>query len=865
MQNEQLSRLGAKVRSSGKKVTASYKKNPWKFWRNVLIVLLSVEVIAMAAFVIFFWQTAANLPAPGQVVRQDGFSTRIFDRNGVLLYDFYQDERREPISLAQMSQNLINATIAVEDKDFYNHGGFDYLTILRIPYYYLTQGRVVGGSTLTQQLTKMMLLTNERKVMRKFRELILSMQIEEMFTKEEILEMYLNEAPYGGNVVGVSLASKMYFNKPASDLTVAEAAFLAGLPQSPSRYSPYAGKTDTDGEFLWKVRTEAVLRRMQEDGYISQLQLEEALAEVDSFAFTPQYSDMKAPHFVFYVENQLRDMYGDEMVDGGGLQVYTTLDWGLQASVEAIVKEEVDKVANLKITNGAALVTDPQNGEILAMVGSKDFYADDIDGQFNVVANETALRQPGSSIKPLVYLAFLQEAGGTAATLFADVPTSFQANAKIDDYTPRNYDGKFRGPVNLREALGNSFNIPAVKALAQVGLENFLNLAYKAGLSTLAPTGANLSNLGLSLALGGGEVRMMELSEAYASFANGGKKVELVSILRVDNVEGQQIYKYAPVAGEQIFDENAVFIINDILMDNNARATEFGLNSQLNTKLPIAVKTGTTNDLRDNWTIGWSKTFLIHTWVGNNDNSSMSGVVSGITGAAPIWRRIVNTMVAMGYETPAWEMPAGVEKLTVDAVSGYPEHNGFETKEEYFVKNTVGTLPDPIHQKIWVCKGQNKIATDAQKVAGDNEEKEYIVMKENDPVSEDGTNRWQIGIDNWIAAQDNNIYKYPTEMCGDTNEMSVAIFDLEDGSTRALDKIKFRVKADSSAGIEKIEVYLNGEKKEEKNGENEFTLEWQLSAQVHEIYAKAWSRDGKEALTKTYRVGVSNVEVPKKE
>lgn len=863
MANQTLSRLGNKLQAGGQKVRAKYKKSPLRFWRNLLVVLAGLMVVGMVGFIVFFWSVASQLPAPGQVVRQDGFSTRIFDRNGVLLYDFYQDQRREPIDIAQMSKNLLNATIAVEDKDFYNHGGFDYLTILRIPYYYLTQGRVVGGSTLTQQLTKMMLLTNERKVIRKFRELILSMQIEEMFTKEQILEMYLNEAPYGGNIVGVSLAAKTYFNKPASELTVAEAAFLAGLPQSPTRYSPYAGRVDDNGDLLWQVRTKAVLRRMQEDGYITNLQYENALAEVDAFVFAPQYADMKAPHFVFYVEDQLREMYGDEMVDGGGLQVYTTLDWGLQASVEAIVKEEVDKVANLKISNGAALVTDPQNGEILAMVGSKDFYADDIDGQFNVTANPTALRQPGSSIKPLVYLAFLEQAGGTAATLFADVPTTFKANEKIDDYTPRNYDGKFRGPVSLRSALGNSFNIPAVKALARVGVPNFLNFAYRAGLSTLAPTENNLKNLGVALALGGGEVRMLELSEAYASMANGGKKVELTAILTVNDVEGQTIYKYVPTAGEQIYDENAVFIINDILMDNEARAIEFGLNSQLNTKLPIPVKTGTTNNLRDNWTVGWSKTFLVHTWVGNNDNSSMSGVVSGITGAAPIWRRIVNALVERGYETPEWEMPAGVEKLTVDAVSGYPEHDGFETKEEYFVKNTVGVLPDPIHQKIWVCKGQNKIATDAQKVAGDNEEKEYIVMKEDDPIAEDGVNRWQIGIDNWIASQDKDLYKYPTEMCGDTSEMSVAIFDLEDRSTRALDKIKFRVKADSSAGIEKIEVYLDGQKKEEKSNENEFELEWQLEAKVHEIYAKAYSRDGKDAVTKTYKIGVSNVEVPK--
>ncbi len=847
---------GAKLNQGKEKIKKAHQRNPLRFWRNIILGVFALAIICMTAFTIFFFVVASDLPAPGQVVRLDGYSTRIFDRDGVLLYDFYQDQKREPVALEQISPHMINATIAIEDKDFYNHEGFDFLTVFRIPYYFITEGRVVGGSTLTQQLTKMMLLTNDRNVMRKFKELILSMQIEEMFSKEEILNMYLNEAPYGGNLVGVSVAAKTYFNKPASELSVAESAFLAGLPQSPSAYSPYAGRTDDDGVLLWYSRTLGVLRRMIEDGFIGQSEYDAAIAEIDAFDFEPQFTEMKAPHFVFYVEDQLREMYGDEMVDGGGLQVYTTLDWELQASVEAIVKEELEAVVDLDISNGAALVTDPQNGEILAMAGSKDFYADDIDGQFNVTANKTALRQPGSSLKPLVYLANMEMAGGTAATIFADVPTTFSENEAMTPYEPRNYDGQFRGPVTLRESLGNSYNIPAVKALAQVGLENFLTYADMAGLSTLAPTSENLTNLGLSLALGGGEIRMAELSEAYASLANGGKKVELVSILEVNDINGRELYQYNPVMGEQIFDENAVFIINDILSDNGARTQAFGSNSQLNASPNIAVKTGTTNSLRDNWTVGWSQDFLVHTWVGNNDNSPMSGVVSGITGAAPIWRDIVDTMLEMGYQAPDWVMPSGVEQLTVDAISGYPEHDGFATKQEYFVKNTSYALPDPIHQKIWVCKGQNKIATDAQKVAGDNEEKEYIVMQESDPVSKDGINRWQIGIDNWIAGQDNDLYKFPTEMCDDVGAMAVAIFDLGDGSSTDSDRIKFRVKADSSAGIDRIELYLNGSKKEEIRGQVETEVEWQLERGVYTIYAKAFSRDGKEAQTSTFTVGV---------
>jgi penicillin-binding protein 1C len=775
----------------------------------------------------------------------------------VLLYDFYQDQRREPFEIGEVGANLINATIAIEDKDFYKHAGFDYLTIVRIPYYYLTQGRVVGGSTLTQQLTKMMLLTSEKKIIRKFRELILSMQIEKLFTKDKILEMYLNEASYGGNINGVNLAARIYFGKNMSDLTVAEAAVLAGLPQSPTRYSPFTGRFSDDGTPLWKIRARGVLRRMLEDGYVGNGEYEAAVAELETFAFSrnQDYGEIKAPHFVFYVEEELRKMYGDEIVDAGGLVVKTTLDYDLQASSEAIVSREIEKVLNVDITNGAALVLNPQNGEILAMVGSRNFFDTEIDGQFNVTAHPQALRQPGSSIKPLVYLALLEQ-GATPATLFVDVPTTFQVNELIEPYDPKNYDGKFRGPVTLREALGNSYNIPAVKALAHVGIEEFLNFAYRAGLSTLEPTRTNLSRYGLAMALGGADVRMIEMTGAYASFGNGGYKVEPRAILEVDSVQGQQLFRQQSVRGERIFEEGEVYLINNILSDNGARTAAFGANSQLNTKLPIAVKTGTTNAMRDNWTIGWNSNFLVHVWVGNNDYSPMKNVASGITGASPIWRAIIDHLVVSGYPTPEWEIPASVEKRTVDAISGYPTHDEYPTKEEYFVRNTVGALPDPIHAKMAVCKGQNKLATSAQLVNGESEDKEFIVLREIDPYSEDGRNRFQEAIDTWVAGQGDGRYHYPTEMCGDSQAVSVVIYDLSDKMETSVNYVKFRVRADSGKGVEKVELYLNGVKKEEKSGSDSFDVEWQLDKGIYEIKAKAMSRDGQVVETGVYKVAV---------
>ncbi|MBQ6437937.1 transglycosylase domain-containing protein [bacterium] len=829
-------------------------------WRNFWLLILLLGIGALVAFTLFFWSVAASLPAPNQVVRDSGFSTKIYDRHGELLYDFYADAWREPFTLDQVSPHLINATVAVEDKDFYKHSGFDFLTIVRIPYYYLTQHRVVGGSTLTQQLTKMMLLTNERKIMRKFRELILSMQIEKMFTKDQILEMYLNESPYGGNIHGANLAAQQYFHTNVSDLSVAQAAVIAGLPQAPGRYSPFAGYTNDEGEYYWHIRASGVLRRMLEDGYISQSAYQDALAELDTFEFTRQISDIKAPHFVFYVEDLLRDMYGDEMVDAGGLEVYTTLDYQLQASAEAIVASEIDKVADsYGISNGAALVLDPQTGQILSMVGSRDYFSSDIDGQFNVTAHPQALRQPGSSIKPLVYLAFLQQ-GGTAAHMFADVPTTFQANELITPYTPKNYDGKFRGPVSLRNSLGNSFNIPAVKALSYVGMQNFLSFAEKAGISTLAPTPENLQNLGVALALGGGEIHMIELAGAYCAFANGGYKVEPTAILQVKTVQGDVLFQQNDVRGAQVFGEDETFIINDILSDNSARMLEFGANSLLNTGRPIAVKTGTTNQMKDNWTIGWSQSFLVHVWVGNNDATPMKSVASGITGASPIWRAIVNRLVELGYPTPEFVQPKNVIKAQVDDLSGYPEHDGFPAHEEYFVKNTLPTGNDPIHTKLKLCRGEaNKLATDSQINVGDYDEREYIVMRENDPISQDGVNRWQMGIDAWAADQGDERYHAPTETCGVNSDLSVAFYGISNGENTELDHIKFGVRASSETGVEKIELYRNGERISEEHAAH-FETEWQLNRGIYELKAVVTSRDGKQAET-VIKVGVGGDKV----
>lgn len=820
--------------------------------RLVAMAFLGCVVLGIISFFGIFAWYSRDLPKPGQVVRREGFSTKLYDRNGELLYDLFSDERRNPVKIADVPENLRQATVAIEDKDFYKHSGFDILTVLRIPYNMLFRQRVVGGSTLTQQLVKNALLTNERTISRKFKELVLSIQIERTFTKDEILEMYLNEAPYGGTAWGVGTAAQVYFDKPLSDLSVAESAVLAGLPQRPSVYSPHIGKKDDDGEPYWRIRAKSVLNGMKSEGYLTDLAFEEAVAQLETMTFEQAEFDIKAPHFVFYVRDQLEEMYGTELVEKGGLKVTTTLDWELQKQAQEIVAEEVEKVEDFNITNGAAMIMDPRTGEILGMVGSRDYFHENIDGQFNVAVD--GLRQPGSSIKPVTYLAMLQR-GYTPSSMILDVATTFTPNESAKPYEPKNYDGKFRGPVTLRNSLGSSLNIPAVKSLATVGVDNFLQLAHDMGFVTLEPTPENMKRFGLAVTLGGAEVHLIDSVTAYSSFANGGKKVDPVSILKVEDKDGKVLFEQKPVEGSQVIAEGEAFLINDILSDNNARLLAFGANSLLNTGKAIAVKTGTTNDQRDNWTIGWSQEVMVGVWVGNNDNSAMKSVASGITGASPIWRRIIFAALDKGYGAPAWKVPSSVEQVTVDKVSGYPAHDDFESRVDYAIKGTLQALPDPIHSKFKVCRDDGrKLATEAKIAANDFEEKEFIALREEDPFSEDGKNRWQEGINAWVAGQEGDLYKPPTEYCGESGDVSVKLSQPENEKKYDGEEVEVHIDAGSDEGIERIELWVDGSKRETIN-DHTYKGKIHLSAGQHELYAKAFSRAGKEAKSNTVKIG----------
>jgi len=839
-----LERLTSRIKTSFKEKIKS--KNFWLNFFKVVLVLIAIGVLGI--FFLFVWYSK-DLPSPTKVVRRTGYSSKVYDRNGNSLYDIYDDAIREPVVAIDVPDYLKQATVAVEDKSFYTHSGVDLLTPLRIIKNLFYFGKVTGGSTLTQQLTRNVLLTTERSLTRKIKEVILSIQIDAKYSKDEILLMYLNEAPYGGNSWGVGPASTQYFGKAVKDLDLAECAILAGLPQLPSVYSPYSS-TPT----AYIDRTQHVLIRMMEDGYIDQTTIDTTMEEVKNYQFASENSTTNAPHFVFWIKQLLTEKYGVDVVENGGLKITTTLDLELQQQAEKIVSEQIDASEKLKISNGAALIMDPTNGQVLAMVGSRDYFSTKTDGNFNVVTQ--GLRQPGSSIKPITYLAGLQK-GMTAATMFMDTPVTFAGIGGQPDYSPKNYTGKFTGPISLRNALGNSINTVAVKILAKVGVKNMLTLAYNMGITTLEPTDENLSKFGLAVTLGGAEVKMIDLASAYTAFANGGTSMQPVGILKVEDSNGRVLEEYKAPEGKKVMTEQEAFIISNILSDNSARTMTFGAVNSLNISgYQVAVKTGTTNDLKDNWTIGWTPNLLTAVWVGNNDGSAMSNVASGVSGAAPIWRKI------MVYEMPKrdkqdFSIPNGIIQLDVDALSGYLAHDGFASKKEYFIDGTQQSVDDPIHVNLKVCKDSTGLANLEDVANGNYDSKEYFSFKEDDPVSTDGINRWQTGIDKWISEQsDTDKYYPPTNYCRSGGLVVLNIDYPSDQSGNVSNDFNVKVTTTSKVKVTEVKMWIDGsEYKTWSEKPYEMSVSG-LSNGTHVLKFKATDKDG-NTTEKESRIGVN--------
>jgi 1A family penicillin-binding protein len=617
----------------GKPILKILKFGWWlirSFWR--WIILLAVIVFVFWGIFNIYQFLNNDIPDVNLIYNPPRLSSKIFDRNGNLLYNFYDQEDRTWITLDKIPQKFIEATLAIEDKDFYKHHGLSLKGIFQAMLYNLRKpgnDKLRGGSTITQQLVKNVFLTNEKSFVRKIKEAILTLRVERKLSKNEILERYFNQVSYGGEAYGAQEAAQKYFGKNIWDLNDGELTYLAGLPAAPSSYSPFGNSPE-----LGFSRQKRVVDEMVTAKYINEDEAKKILDQ--KLTFKKQKQDILAPHFVFYIKNLLESKYGFINFERQGLNIYTSLDLNVQKQSEKIVSDEVNNLAKLRITNGSALVVDVKNGDILAMVGSKNYNATDIDGNVNIT---TSLRQPGSSIKPINYLLAFEK-GKTPDSLIDDSPVSYGIPGQ-KAYSPRNYDGKYMGQVTLRTALASSLNIPSVKLLNEDGVNNMIDLAESMGITTWT----DRKRYGLSLALGSGEVKMTDMAQAYSIFANLGEKVEINPILKIDNYLGENIYKKEKET-KQIVDSGLALEIDSILSDDQARAPIFGLNSKLKIDgKTVAVKTGTTNNLKDNWCIGWTPSYLVATWVGNNDGTPMSWVASGVTGATPIWNKIMTQML----------------------------------------------------------------------------------------------------------------------------------------------------------------------------------------------------------------------------
>ncbi len=660
----------------------------------ILLFALIIGLVISGAFLVYqYFSIAATLPDIEDIrARTSQFeTTRFFDRNGAVIYEMLDPTagRRTYTSIDQISPFLIAATIAIEDKEYYNHPGFDAAAVIRALIQNYTNGQVVSGaSTITQQLARSLFFSPSERVeisaRRKAREIILAAELTRRYSKDEILELYLNEISYGNMAYGIEAAAETYFNTTADKLDVAQSAFLAGLPQAPSVYDIFTNRDTT------LVRNKQVLKAMFDLSTekncinvnhaiqpicVNAQDAADAFIYIDNYDFKQKANPLVYPHWVNYIRNELEEKYDDQTIYRSGFRVFTTLDPTLQKEADRIVNEQVANLATNNATDGALVAIDPVTGEILAMVGSADFYNDAIAGQINMSVQP---RQPGSSIKPLTYAAAFEK-GWTPSTLIWDVPSEFPPSGDPDDkrdpYKPVNYDGRFHGPVTVRSALANSYNIPAVKTLQFVGIyddpnvageDGFIAFAKRMGISTLTR-----NDYGLSLTLGGGEVTLLELTSAFGIFANSGVKINPVSILRIEDYQGNEIYTAPKQAGTQAISKEHAYLITSILSDSDARAPMFGINSILNLPFQTAAKTGTTNDYRDNWTVGYTPDLAVGVWVGNADNSPMVNT-SGISGAAPIWADFMTFAVPyLTYNSPSnFVRPDGIVDKVICSISG---------------------------------------------------------------------------------------------------------------------------------------------------------------------------------------------------
>ncbi len=661
-----------------------------------LLIKLVVVVLLCGALIVFglFAWISRTLPDDNDINNSIvAENTIIYDKTGEhVLYEIHGDEKRNIVPFSDFSDHLKKAFIAVEDQQFYSHGGFNLWGMTRCAIKGVF-GQMCGGSTITQQYIKNAILGNKKTPIRKIKELIIAYAIEKKFTKDQILEKYLNTIPFGSNYYGAEAAAQGYFGKPVHELNLAESATLAAMVQRPSYYSPYGNNVDK-----LKLRELTALELMKNEGYITETQLKEARDY--KLEFKENITNITAPHFVFYVKEQLVEQFGESFVEKGGLRVYTTLDYDKQKIAEDVITKNEDKLAESEANNVSLVAIEPKTGQILTMIGSRDYFNDEIDGKVNVALRP---RQPGSSIKPLVYIRSFEK-GYTPETIFFDTYTQFSTDTG-KPYEPKNYDDKEMGPLSLAKALGGSRNLPAVKLLYMVGIEDFIKFAEKLGYTTFA----DRSRFGLSLVLGGGEVKLLEHTSAYATLANNGIKKNVISILRIEDKNKNILFEWKDTPGEQVIDNESVAAINNVLSNNENRAWIFGQNNLL--VVPghtVAAKTGTTNSYNDGWLMGYTPSIATGVWVGNTDNSPMRRGDGGSRVAGPVWNGFMrealkNTpdeafskYIPKKIDKPLFNgLPYSTERVAIDTISG--KRATEQTPAQTIIRKEFSAIHDILH------------------------------------------------------------------------------------------------------------------------------------------------------------------------
>jgi len=759
--------------------------------------------------ILIMWASTLQLPDFRLFTeRKVASSTKIYDRTGeIVLFDVHRNIKRTIIPYEEMGENTKKATIAIEDSEFYNHSGVRLKSLIRAVWSNISGGKVQGGSTITQQLIKGTLLTSERTVTRKIKEWILAIKLERVLSKDEILALYLNEAPYGGNIYGIQEASKAFFGKAPIDLTIAESAYMAAIPNGPTFYSPYTERSKARLD----DRKNLVLKRMYDLKVINEEEYNSAREE--KVAFLPsQPMYIAAPHFVFFVREYLERKYGTEAIENGGLKVVTTIDFELQKKTEEIVKAralENEKTWNGK--NAAAVIIDPKTGDILAMVGSRNYFDKTIDGNFNVT---TARRQPGSSFKPIVYATAFKE-GYEKETVLFDVFTEFSSscdpygnplgrNKRSDCYSPSNFDDSFRGPMSIKDALAQSINTIAVKVLYLVGMSDVIKTAQDLGITTLDDP----KRYGLSLAIGGGETTLLEMTNAYSVFASEGVYRPYNSILYIENNKGEKLEEFKDNPQNRL-DANVTRMISSILSDNQARTPTYGANSAL--KLPnnieSAVKTGTTNENRDAWTVGYTPSIVTGVWVGNNDNTPMKK--GGVSLAGPIWQEIMMSALKDLPKDETFNKPEPVNKEKPPIIRGFWQGGEtFKIDKKSGGLATEYTPPENIEEKS---------VTNVRTILYWINKDRPLEPKNPGPSNDSLYNNFETGVRDWWAK---NSHKYrnidrsdiPQYYDNINNAQSiprVEVFNLKSNIYQEGEMLDINIQRISQVPFKKIDVFVN--------------------------------------------------------